>query len=45
MPHQIEYYCSSRHETTFRESMTAAIRRWNRETKTGMIFGWREVTA
>jgi hypothetical protein len=45
MPHQMEYYRSHRREPAFRASMTAAIRRWNRETKTGMIFGWREATA
>ena len=45
LPHQAEYYRSSRQEPSFRESMTAAIRRWNRETKTGMTFGWRDLAA
>jgi HEAT repeat protein len=35
LPHQPAEYCRRRHETNFRETMTAAVREWNRAMKNG----------
>lgn len=41
-PHQPDDYRVLQLNPAFREKMTAAVRRWNREVKTGMTFGWWE---